>query len=258
MIDFNYANKRFKEYLKDYDCNDGMIGLKIRHTYGVVSSMEYLVDKLNLDDENKELAKVIALLHDIARFEQAKEFGDFRDYKSIDHAELAIKILFEDNLIKVFVKSRKYDEIIKYAIKNHNKLYIEDELVDDTLLHAKLIRDADKLDNFRVKYKERFEDIFNSSKDKIENSIITDKIYNDFISNKVIVNKERVTDADVWISYLAMIFDFNFIDSLKYIKENDYINKLIDRLDFKIEDTRNKMNIIREHANNFIKLKVGE
>lgn len=257
MIDYNYANKRFKEYLKDYDTNDGMIGLKIRHTYGVVSSTEYLVDKLNFDEENKELARVIALLHDIGRFYQAKEYGDYRDYKTLDHALLAIKILFEDNLISEFVESREYDEIIMHAIKNHNKLTIEEELYDKELLHAKLIRDADKLDNFRVKYKERFEDIFNSSKDKIENSVITDKIYNDFMSDRVIVNTDRVTDIDVWISYLAMIYDFNFIESLKFVKENDYINKLIDRLDYKITDTKYKMNLIREHANNYLIKKSG-
>ena len=117
---------------------------------------------------------IIALLHDIARFPQAKEFGDYRDYKSIDHAELAVKMLFEDDLIKEFVKSRKYDEIIKYAIKNHNKLTIEDDLKDNMLLHAKLIRDNDKLDNFRVKLEESFKVLLGSDDlEKIANEGIT-------------------------------------------------------------------------------------
>lgn len=37
MINFNKAQKEFKQYLNSYDLNDGMIQLKVRHTYGVVS-----------------------------------------------------------------------------------------------------------------------------------------------------------------------------------------------------------------------------
>ena len=56
-----------------------------------------------LSKEDMETVRVCALFHDIARFEQAKEFGDYRDYKNIDHAELGVKILFENNLIRKFI-----------------------------------------------------------------------------------------------------------------------------------------------------------
>ena len=59
----------FKEYLKDYDLENGSIKLKIKHTYEVVNKSEYIAKGLELDKENIELAKVIALLHDIGRFE---------------------------------------------------------------------------------------------------------------------------------------------------------------------------------------------
>ena len=166
MIDFIKAQKEFKDYLNNYDLNDGKIQLKVRHTYGVVSLSEYIAKKLNLSEEDVELAKLIALLHDIARFEQTKKFGDFRDYKNVDHADLAIKILFENNLIRNFIEVNTYDSIILKAIKNHNKLQIEDGLNERELLHAKIIRDADKTDNFRVTANDRFEDMFNSSKEK--------------------------------------------------------------------------------------------
>ena len=81
MIDFIKAQESFKEYLKDYDLNNGSIQLKIRHTYEVVKKSEYIAKGLNLDKENIELAKVIALLHDIGRFEQIKEISDFNDKK---------------------------------------------------------------------------------------------------------------------------------------------------------------------------------
>lgn len=256
MVDFDKARKAFKKYLDNYDLTDGMIQLKVRHTYGVVSLSELIAKKLNLSLEDIELAKLIALLHDIARLEQAKMFGDYRDYKTIDHAELAIKILFEDNLIRDFIEDDKYDSIILKAIKNHNKLEIEEGLNDAELLHTKIIRDADKADNFRVKATDRFEDMFNSSREKLENDVITEKIYQDFMDNKIIVSKERVTDMDAWVSYIAFIFDFNFLAGLEYIKQNDYINIIIDRIDYKNSDTKLKMETIRRHAIEYVDSKI--
>lgn len=256
MINFKKALKEFQEYLKDYDLNLGMIQLKVRHTYGVVALSEYIANDLKLSEEDVELAKLIALLHDIARFEQAKEFGDYRDYKTFDHAELAVKILFEDNLIRKFIADDKYDNIILKAIKNHNKLAIEDELNEKEFLHAQIIRDADKTDNFRVKANDKFEDIFNSSIEKLENDTISEKIYNDFMNNKIIISSERVTDMDCWVSYIAFIFDYNFNSGLKYIKEKNYINILVDRIDYKVKDTKDKMENIRNHALEFIDKKI--
>ena len=136
-------------------------------------------------------------------------------------------------------------------------MQIEDGLNEKELLHAKIIRDADKTDNFRVKANDRFEDIFNSSKEKLENDIITEKIYNDFMGNKIIISKERETDMDCWVSFIAFIFDYNFSSGLKYIKEKDYINILVDRIDYKIKDTKNKMEEIRKHAINYIDNKLN-
>ena len=256
MVNFLFAQKAFKEYLKNYDINEGMNKLKIKHTYGVVSLSEYIANDLKLDRENIELAKLIALLHDVARFEQAKEFGNYCDYKNVDHAELAVKILFGDEKIRDFIVSDSYDNIILKSIRNHNKLKIEEGLSDIELLHAKIIRDADKTDNFRVKANDRFEDIFNSSLQILENDIISDNIYNDFMNEKIIISNERKTDMDCWVSYIAFIFDYNFISGLKYIKENDYINKLVDRIDYKNKDTKMKMEEIRRKATNYINNKL--
>ena len=143
MIDFRKAQESFKEYLKDYDLENGSIKLKIRHTYEVVKKSEYIATGVELDKENIELAKIIALLHDIGRFEQIKEFNEFSD-KKIEHAEFGVKVLFEENLITKFIEDRKYDNIISKAIYNHNKFKIEDDLNDIELLHCKIIRDADK------------------------------------------------------------------------------------------------------------------
>ena len=110
-MDFELAKKSFQEYLKNYDTNDGSIALKIKQTYEVAKKSEHIANGLRLDKENIELAKIIALLHDIGRFEQIKEFEEFND-KKIEHAEFGVKVLFDNSLIRKFIDEDKYDNII--------------------------------------------------------------------------------------------------------------------------------------------------
>lgn len=259
MIDFEQAKIAFKQYIQDYDVEYGKIELKIRHTYGVVEASEYIARKLLLSQEDIELAKLIALLHDIGRFEQIKSFDCFIDSKTTDHAILGNNILFENNLIRNFVKEQQYDTIISKSILNHNKLRIENNLKDRELLHAKIIRDADKIDNFRVKATDDFENIIdNANREILENDVISDKVFHNFMDSKVIVREDRKTYMDFWVSYIAFLFDFNFTSGLAYIKEMDYINKVIDRLDYKNKDTKQKMEIIKKHAIRYMEDKLKQ
>lgn len=254
MINLKKALESFKEYLKDYDIEDGNIKLKVKHTYEVVNKSEYISKGLGLDQENIELAKLIALLHDIGRFEQVKQTNDFLDSKSFDHANYGVKVLFEDNLIRKFVEDNKYDNIIKKAIYNHNKYKIEENLNDAELLHSKIIRDADKLDNFRVKETEHFRNIFPSkyNPQTINYELISPKVYKDFMNHKCIKLADRETQIDFWICVIAFIFDLNFKISLKYLKEKDYIDILIDRIEYKNDITKQKMEDIRKCAKEYL------
>ena len=254
MINLRKAQESFKEYLKDYDIEDGNIKLKIKHTYEVVNKSEYISKGLGLNQENIELAKLIALLHDIGRFEQVKQTSDFLDGKDFDHANYGIKVLFEDNLIRKFIEDNQYDNIIKKAIYNHNKYKIEEKLNNAELLHSKIIRDADKLDNFRVKETEHFSNIFPSKYNPktINFESISPKVYNDFMNQKCIKLEDRQTQIDFWVCVIAFIFDLNFDISLKYVKENDYIDILIDRIEYKNNDTKQKMEDIRKCAKEYL------
>lgn len=57
---------------------------------------------------------------------------------------------------------------------------------------------------------------------------------------------------DFWVSYIAFIFDYNYKFGLEYIKAMNYINVIVDRLDYKNTDTKQKMELIRKHALEFI------
>lgn len=252
-MNFEYAKKIFYEYLNQYDIENGSIKLKIIHTFEVVKKSEYIAKGLNLNTEDIELAKIIALLHDIGRFEQIKEYGCFDD-KKLEHAKFGVITLFENGLIRKFIQEEKYDNIVKKAIYNHNKYAIEEGLDDRELLHCKIIRDADKLDNFRVKENDKFEDMFPGiyNKDTINAETISPKVYNDFMNEKCIELKDRKTIIDYWVCVLAFIFDLNYDISLKYVKDKKYIDILIDRINYENIETKERMENIRKCAINYI------
>lgn len=246
-IDFEKALIVFKDYLKDYDLNNGSINLKIKHTYEVVKLSTKIAESLKLTKEDITIAKIIALLHDIGRFTEIKEFQGF---EGLEHAAYGVELLFKKGLIRKFISSTKYDNIIKKAIYNHNKYKIEDGLNEKELLHSKIIRDADKTSNFRVNLeediKDSFPDVYNEKTINYES--ISPKVYKDFLNHKCILLADRKTMIDYWVCALAFIYDLNFKISLDLIKKGNYINLLIDKIDYKNKDTKQKMENIRKCA----------
>lgn len=259
MINYEQAKSTFLNFIEKFNADDKTILFRKEHTLRVVENSEYLAYKLNLSEEDILLAKVIALLHDIGRFPQIAEFNNMRDYETLDHADLGVKLLFEDGYISEFIWDRQYDEIIKKAISFHNKYQFDTtNLTDREVLHAKIIRDSDKMDSFPNKITGDIYMISHVTKEEVESSLITDSIYECFMNKKTIISKDRKTPADIWISYLAFIFDFNFSVSLKWVKEHDYVNQLIDRFDYKEKDTKEKMENIRNFSLQYIDSRIQE
>ncbi len=255
MIDIDEAKQAFQNYLNTYK-NKDKLGFKLKevHTYHVVELSKLIAQKLNLTAEDIKLAELIALLHDIGRFAEL-ELKDKFDNVKFDHAAYGVKMLFENNLIREFIKDDKYDNIIKKAINNHSRLYVEDGLDTRTLLHANIIRDADKLDNFRIARDDDIEAIFSecfSVQEKIANSSLTDKIYETVKQNKSVDLRDRITILDCYVCVLAFVFDLNFKESYKIVKENNYINVLIDKFNYTNHLTKIKMLDIKDIMNNYI------
>lgn len=138
--------EQFKKYVSNYDSNDEHISLKINHSFRVMALQEKYAKLLKFSTEDQEIAKIIGLLHDFGRFEQWRVYHTFVDTKSVDHADYSVEVLFNQNEISKFDIPSKWYDIIKFAIKNHNKLQIEPTEDERKIKHAKLIRDTDKID----------------------------------------------------------------------------------------------------------------
>ena len=250
MVDIEKAKKEFEKYYLGFKIDNIKVEGKIDHSYRVMELSTQLAQNQNLEEEMIEVATLIGLLHDIARFEQFEKYKTFRDVDSIDHGEFGAEILKKDAYIRNYIKTDKYDEIIFKAIKNHNKLEIEQNLSKQEELFCKIIRDADKLDIFY----EAAEMFWEDSKKAVEDLQLSPYIVDEINREKQIERKKGkiLNELDKMVSILSFVYDLNFSASFKIIKDNDYINRIINQFDFKDEKTKMEIEKIRKLVNQYI------
>ena len=86
MINIKKAQEEFINFLNSYDDKSKLgFELKQKHTYRVMKLSKVIAEKLNLSKEEVMLSKLIALLHDIGRFDEITFFNQFNIDK-FDHA----------------------------------------------------------------------------------------------------------------------------------------------------------------------------
>lgn len=252
MLDIENANIEFDKYVSQFDSNEGRIALKIDHIKRVAIMSKKIAQNLHLSNEQVKLAELIGLLHDIGRFKQAKLYNTFNDRISVNHAELSVKVLFDENLINNFNVEEKYKKIIRLAVLNHNKNKIDNNLNEDELLFSKIIRDADKLDIYYTICEYDFPSIFWYS--DFDSAPISDLIMNDFINHHFVNYSNIKSNSDQIPIFYAYIFDFYFNFSLIFLKEKKYLDRFTNRIcdNFSNNTVKQQVKQILEISNNFL------
>ena len=235
----------FDEYVFNYDMSDPDINYKYHHSYRVMNVMELLATKLNMSKKDIYLAKVIGLLHDIGRFEQDKLYNSFKDGK-FDHGNYGVTVLKETNFLnKINIDKSDYEVVYK-AIENHNQFKINDGLTERELLFAKLIRDADKLDILYALGNIEIKEIL-----KQDDKEISIKLENDFFNNEIGNIKDIKSLNDGLVITFCYIYDINFKETYQIIYENNYYDKIYERI--------NRKDIFEKylnHTNKYIKERI--
>ena len=254
MIDIEHAKQEFENYLDEYDRQDEQIYLKIEHTYGVVKYAGEIARRMECSREDVELAELIGLLHDIGRFEQIRRFHSFEP-GTMDHAVFGAELLFgEEKMIRRFVREDLFDDLINAAIRKHSDFKLEGIHDARTLFHAKLIRDADKLDNCRVKLVASIEAMLGVSEETAGEGLISPAVWESCLRRESELSADRQVPVDYWVSYLAQYYDINFPETCEIIEEEDYITRIASRLTYKEQDTRDKIRILTEDLNRYLEM----
>lgn len=209
--------EEFNKYVIDnHDIESDGIKRKYNHSIRVMELSIKYAKLLNFSEEDIELASIIGLLHDIGRFDQFQKYQNYNDQETFDHADYGVKILFEDNLIKKFTNRVNDYDLIKFAIKNHNKLKIEKTSNKRYLKFTNLIRDVDKLD---IIYLLGYLNEVNIS---ICNEKISTEVINEIKNHQNVDKKYAINKNDEAAMKFSFAFDINNDIVLKELKRYYY------------------------------------
>jgi hypothetical protein len=204
------------------------IRLKEEHTTRVCANARRIAAGLGLNVQATALAEVIALFHDVGRFPQYVLYRTFEDSRSVNHAVLGAKVLLERNVLRGLpVRERS---LIVRTVALHNVFILPSRLDVEVRLYAEIVRDADKLDIWRVfiKLSDREAADWPSAAGL---GLPDTREY----STEVLASLERRemvrltslrTLNDFRLLQLAWIYDLNFAPSLRMVIERSIIEQL--------------------------------
>jgi hypothetical protein len=122
--------------------------LKLAHSIRVSRICVDIGGNLGLQQGSLRLAYVIGLFHDVARFDQLIRYGTFVDRVSADHGAWGADILRGTPLVGDL--GARVRDILIHAVRHHNAATLPQAGDPVPTFYLKLVRDADKLDIFRL------------------------------------------------------------------------------------------------------------
>ena len=226
----------FAEYTKTFQSgspeDQRNIELKEAHTRRVCMEILDIGNNLGLNGEDLHLAEVMALFHDIGRFDQYARYGTFSDLKSEDHAILGVKVLRKTGVLEMLDQSTA--DLIMRCIAYHNRVFLPEDESERCLFFARLLRDADKLDILRVvtDYYQRKTGDRNGAieLDLPDTPEISPEIYADLMAKKIVNISYLKTLNDFKLLQMGWIFDVNFSRTFQLIRERHYVEIIRDAL----------------------------
>jgi hypothetical protein len=215
----------------DEECEQN-ITLKSDHTKRVCEEIRRLGDSLALNSHELRLAEIIALFHDLGRFEQYARYRTFVDQQSEDHADLGVNVLKKNNVLSELDDSTQ--DLIFRTIRYHNRSALPKNETKSCLFFAKLLRDADKLDIWRVVI-----DYYYRENEKRNGAIelglpdtegISEPVYQDIMNERIVDANHIKNLNDFKVLQMGWVFDINFKQTLKAVKSRNYLEMIRDVL----------------------------
>ena len=221
--------KWFDDYVATFKSgdveSDFNVVLKEEHSRRVCREILYIGENLRLSENNLLLAEIMALLHDIGRFQQYTQYRTFVDHLSVNHAEFGVKILREKQTLWRLEELEQ--DLILRAISYHNRMDLPLDETDRCLMFSRMLRDADKLDIWQV-----FTDYYAWQGGASDTTIIhnlpdtpgiSDRICADLLAGKTARYGDAKNLNDFKLLQVGWIFDINFAPTFRRIQERDYM-----------------------------------
>jgi hypothetical protein len=250
--DLIYLKSWFADYTKAYysaDAEDQKnILLKVEHTDNVCRNIVAIAEGSSLAGNQIKLAEAVALFHDVGRFRQYTRYKTFRDAISLNHGLLGSKILIEEKVLQRLPVDEQ--QLIIQSVKFHNAFAIPATLDSDVVLLLKLIRDADKVDIFRVfieYYESPVEKRASATAFRMPDTPEYSEVMLSCIMNKHVASYSNIrTENDFKLMKLSWVYDMHFKESVRLVQERNYLDSIINKLP-QTEDILAAAEVLREY-----------
>jgi hypothetical protein len=223
----------FDEYASRFFCDDEYVNahlrLKQEHTARTCEEIGLLAEHLELDANQKRVAEVVALLHDVGRFPQFAEYRTYNDVKSVDHCQLGVMVLREEGVLEALPDEER--TWVETAVACHGRKVVPSELSGPALLFLKLIRDADKIDILRVVlnnyrgYREH-PDTFLLEIELPDEPGYSDEVLAAVLKQELVDSRRLRTLNDMKLCQIGWVYDVNFTASLQRIRELGFLDEI--------------------------------
>ncbi|ADU62359.1 MULTISPECIES: HD domain-containing protein [Pseudodesulfovibrio] len=127
---------------------DKLINLKLEHSIQVLDTARHIIAGETITGRTADICLLAALYHDTGRFPQFARYQTFNDRESVNHARLGVLTLRSMTLPDGL--SGEEWRIVRFAVAQHNAKTVRPTLPARLLHPVMVVRDADKLDIFRV------------------------------------------------------------------------------------------------------------
>ena len=224
----------YEEYITQFKSApynaDPTIEKTILHTVNVVGNILILADSIELSENEKHIAEIVARFHDIGRLWLLLPENSER--KITDHAEASIEYLKTSPIFHELDEPTQ--NIIIQVIKNHNKPELPKKEGEAVLFYVKLLRDADKLDVWRStsEYITRKGGKPNMAIELglSDKPVVTPSLSKIIMEGGIPNKSDIMTFNDLLIFQLSWIFDLHFKKSFQILNKKQYIRHIYDSL----------------------------
>ena len=213
--------------------SDWAIQLKEEHSWRVREEIIAISQKLHASENEILIAEVLGLFHDIGRFYQYQNYKTFRDDISEDHGKIGARIVTNSHLLKDLTEVEK--NILTKGILYHNTRTLPKDIDPYCLFFCKLLRDADKLDIWRVLI-----NYYSRVQNRNHNPVIelglpdtpgySDTVLDDLYSGQTSSSNTINNLNDFKLLQIGWIYDINFYPTFQEIKKRNYIEKIASTL----------------------------
>jgi len=226
----------FKDYTRRFSSDDPIVqesmDLKTEHTWRVCKAIVNIGGSLDLSREDLCLAEAAALLHDIGRFEQYRRYRTFSDYRSEDHAALGVRVIKANRVLHDLEPAMA--ETIVRVLGYHNRAALPVGEEARCLFFLKLLRDADKVDIWRV-VTDYYQNAGHKRNQTIELDLpdrpqVSDSVYKTLMNGKLAQMADLKTLNDFKLLQIGWIYDINFPRTFQIVRENGYLEMILNAL----------------------------